>query len=108
MAFDPEQKSLFKGIVEADETYIGGKQRHKNRVEDRVNHPRGRGTSKTSVVGVLERSGRVHAQVAKDTTSDGLQWFIDRFVEKDGTILITDENPAYRQVGRMMAHAVIN
>ena len=111
MAFDPEQETLFKGIVEADETYIGGKPRHKNRVEDRVNHPRGRGTSKTPVVGVLERGGQVHAQMAtgKDAlTSDGLQWFIERFVEKDGTILITDQNPSYRQVGRTMAHAVIN
>ena len=27
MALDPEQKALFKGIVEADETYLGGKPR---------------------------------------------------------------------------------
>ncbi len=108
MALDPEQKELFKGIVEADETYIGGKPRKTNRVEDRVSHPRGRGTSKTPITGVLERGGRVHAEVAGDITSDGLEWFIDRFVQKDGTILITDENPVYRQVGRTMAHAVIN
>ena len=50
----------------------------------------------------------MHAQAIDKVTSDCLQWFIDRFVEKDGTILITDENPAYRQVGRTMAHAVIN
>ena len=108
MAFDPEQKALFKGIVEADETYIGGKPRHKNRAKDRVNHPRGRGTSKTPVIGVLERGGRVHAQAMDKITFEGLRWFIDRFVEKDGTILITDENPAYRRIGRTMAHAVIN
>ncbi len=108
MALDPEQKELFKGIVEADETYIGGKPRKTNRVEDRVSHPRGRGTSKTPITGVLERGGRVHAEVAVDLSSDGLEWFIDRFVQKDGTILITDENPAYHQVGRKMVHAVIN
>ena len=108
MALDPEQKELFKGIVEADETYIGGKPRKINRVEDRVSHPRGRGTSKTPITGVLERGGRVHAEVAGDITSDGLEWFIDRFVQKDGTILITDENPVYRQIGRKMLHAVIN
>ena len=108
MALDPEQEALFKGIVEADETYIGGKPRKTNKVKNRVAHPRGRGTSKTPVVGVLERGGRVHAQVGADLTSDGLQWFIERFVQKDGTILITDANPAYRQVGRTMFHAVIN
>ena len=58
MALDPEQKILFRGIVEADETYIGGPPRKENRVEDRVNHPRGRATEKTPVVGVLERGGR--------------------------------------------------
>ena len=46
MAFDPEQKELFKGIIEADETYIGGKPRKANRVEDRKPAKRGKGTSR--------------------------------------------------------------
>ena len=111
MALDPEQKSLFYGIVEADETYIGGKPRKGNKKINRVPSKRGRGTSKTPVVGVLERGGRVHAQVAagKDALgANGLERFITQFVEKDGTILITDENPAYHQVGRKMVHAIIN
>ena len=29
-------------------------------------------------------------------------------VEKDRTILITDENPVYRRIGRKIAHAIIN
>ena len=41
-------------------------------------------------------------------TSDSLEQFITRFVERDGTILITDGNTAYRQIGRKMAHAMIN
>ena len=103
MALDPEQKELFKGIVEADETHIGGKPRKANRVEDKVPHPRG-----LPVRGRTQTGGRVQAQVSGTPTSDGLEWFIDRFVEKDGTILITDQNPIYRQVGRKMFHAVIN
>ena len=110
MALDPKQKELFKGIVEADETYIGGKPRKKNRVEDRKPAKRGRGTKKTPVLGVIERGGRVMAQMAdRDSlTADGIERFITRFVERDGTILITDQNPSYRQVGRKMAHAIIN
>ena len=108
MAFDPEQKALFHGIVEADETYIGGNPRRKNRAKDRITHKRGHGTSKTPVVGVLERGGRVQAQVADDLTSEGMERFISRFVKKDGTMLITDQNPAYRRVGREMFHAIIN
>ena len=60
MALDPEQKRLFYGIVEADETYIGGKPRKENRKINRVPSKRGRGTSKTPVVGVLERGGRTY------------------------------------------------
>ena len=41
-------------------------------------------------------------------TSDSLEQFIRRFVERDGTILITDQNPGYRQIGSKMAHAIIN
>ena len=109
MALDPEQKELFRGIVEADETYIGGKPRKKNRVEDRKPAKRGIGTDKTPVIGVLERGGKVMAQKAEGKlTSDKLESFITRFVERDGTILITDQNPGYRQIGGKMAHAIIN
>ena len=104
MALDPEQKELFKGIVEADETYIGGKPRKRNRAKDRIPHKRGLGTDKTPVIGAIERSGRVMAQVANNDTltADGIERFITRFVERDGTILITDQNPGYRQVGRIL------
>ncbi len=111
MALDPKQRDLFHGIVEVDETYIGGKPRKSNKVENRVPSPRGKGTSKTPVVGALERGGRVYARMANGSTdldSIGLGRFIRRFVEKDGTILMTDENPAYRSIGRHMFHAVIN
>ena len=109
MAMDPEQKALFHGIVEADETYIGGKPRKRNRVKHREPGKRGLGTGKTPVIGVLERGGRVMAQKAEGKlTSDSLEQFIRRFVERDGTILITDQNPGYRQIGSKMAHAIIN
>ena len=109
MAFDPEQKELFKGIIEADETYIGGKPRKANRVEDRKPAKRGKGTSKTPIVGALERGGRVTAQVVDgNMTQNKFEQFITRFVEKDGSILITDQDPHYRHMGTKMAHAVIN
>ena len=108
MALDPEQEALFKGIVEADETYIGGKPRKENRAKDRTPRKRGLGTDKTPVLGVLERAGRVRTEVMDKVTCENLEWFLDRFVEKDRTILITDENPVYRRIGRKIAHAIIN
>ena len=41
---------VLQGIIEADETYIGGKPRKKNKKNDRELSKRGRGTSKTAVI----------------------------------------------------------
>ena len=99
---------LFYGIVEADETYVGGKPRKGNLRKPRG---RGRGTDKTPVLGVLDReNGRVRAEMAnkRSLTSSRIEWFIDRFVDKSRAILMTDESPLYNRVSRKMAHAVIN
>jgi transposase-like protein len=69
-----EIEQIFEAVVEVDETYIGGKPRKTNAVLDKdgnVTKPgkvppgnRGRGTKKTPVVGVKERStGKVYAKV---------------------------------------------
>ena len=50
---------MLQGIIEADETYIGGKPRKENKKEDREPAKRGRGTDKTPVIGAVERGGKV-------------------------------------------------
>lgn len=52
---------LLSGLVEMDEAYVGGKPRRTNRKDDNDPKPRGRGTSKTPVVGAVERGGLVKA-----------------------------------------------
>ena len=53
-----KQADLLHGIVEADETYIGGKPRKQNRRDvDEPKAPRGRATSKTPIIGAAERNG---------------------------------------------------
>ena len=42
-----------------------------NRRDDDKPNPRGRGTSKTPVIGAVERGGKVVAQVATDMTGRG-------------------------------------
>lgn len=61
-----EESELLQGIVEADETYIGGKPRKGNRRDDDKPNKRGRGTKKIPVIGAIERGGRVVARVADD------------------------------------------
>ena len=48
--------TLLNGIIEADETYVGGKPRKGNKRDDDGEPPkRGRGTKKTPVIGAVER-----------------------------------------------------
>ncbi len=106
--------ALLKGIVEADETYVGGKPRKENKREDDDNKDpedkpkRGRGTKKTPVIGAVERDGNVKAQVADDLSGKGVLNFIRNNVNPDGSTLITDEYKAYNAVDSTMKHEVIN
>ncbi len=108
MAADPEQEKLLHGIVEADETYVGGKPRKGNRRDDDTPNKRGRGTKKVPVIGAVERGGRVVARVAKpgDFSQKGSAKFLSRFVSTLDTILITDEYSGYNKVGETILHAV--
>ncbi len=66
---------LLSGLVEMDEAYVGGKPRKKNRRDDDTPSPRGRGTSKTPIVGAVERGGRVKAKMVghDEMTSDDME-----------------------------------
>ncbi|WKW51349.1 IS1595 family transposase [Rhodomicrobium lacus] len=109
MAADPAQEKLLYGIVEADETYVGGKPRRANNKDGSKPNKRGRGTKKVAVIGAVERGGRVVARVANpgDLSAKGIGRFLDRFVDKAGTILITDEYKGYDRVSGSMMHAII-
>jgi transposase-like protein len=98
MAEDTNQSQLLHGIVEADEVYIGGKPRKRNKRDDDTPNKRGRGTKKIPVAGVVQRGGRVIAKPAarRGLTSKGLLKFISRFVSPNGAIAyayaLTDAN----------------
>ena len=100
--------ALLQGIVEADETYIGGRPRKENKKEDREPAPRGRGTDKTPVIGVVERGGKVVAEVAEKLTGRRILEFIKRAVKIEDSELMTDEYHAYNVIGREMKHQIVN
>ena len=107
-AMAADQASLLHGIVEMDETYVGGKPRKRNRRDDGDPSPRGRGTKKMPVIGAVERGGQVSARVAHDLTGKGILRFIKETVDPRGSLLITDQYAAYNGVRQHMNHAVIN
>lgn len=101
------QRELLHGIVEMDETYIGGKPRKGNG----GNRPkRGRGTSKTPVVGMVERGGDVKAKVVKNRKLDSktLSALVRANVDTSNAILITDEYRGYLGISRFMHHETVD
>ena len=103
-AMASDEGELLQGIIEADETYLGGKPRHKDQ-----NNKRGRGASgKTSVVGAVQRKGDVKATVTDDTKGATVLGFIEQSVEPEESALITDEYKAYTKAYKLMPHRVVN
>ena len=62
---------------------------------------------KTSVIGTVERGGKVKAQVADDLTGKGVLKFIRRNVKSGSSRLITDEYQACNAVRSTIKHDVI-
>ena len=63
---------ILEGMVEADETYIGGRNRKDYSREDGQPRKRRRGTAKDAVLGVVQRGGKVIAKLVK--TAIGKQY----------------------------------
>lgn len=117
MAADPAQRALLHGVVEMDETYVGGKPRkggpkggNGNGSGNGSGNKRGRGTKKLPVVGAVERNGRVVAAPfdGRKLTSKNLIAFIKRHVDSRGTLLVTDEFAAYNSASQAILHATVN
>lgn len=91
--------NLFSGVVEADETYVGGIRPGK----------RGRGAAgKTAVIGIAERRGGVIAKVVQTVNTANAIQMIRQNVAP-GTTVNTDEFPIYNYVGKLgFTHHVVN
>jgi transposase-like protein len=128
------------GIVEMDETYVGGKPRKyqsakygiikpnpeldkriKELKEDfdfsnnakpkkalTENAPRGRGTSKTPVVGIVKRNGDVVAEVMQNTGAKELKEMVLKHVDIDNSVLLTDEYKGYKGLEKVIEHIKID
>ncbi|MBV9453662.1 MAG: IS1595 family transposase [Rubrobacter sp.] len=88
-ALNEVDAQLLKGVIEVDETFVGGK------VEGRG---RGHKDNKTVVVGAFERGGAIRLQVVRGRDRETLQGFIRENIAGDTQAIYTDEWPAYRGI----------
>lgn len=102
---------IFEGIVEVDETYVGGQWKNK-RLETRrisIKSKRGRGTTKQPVFGILCRNGKVFAELIDNIEAEDLQPIIEKKVKR-GSVVCSDTWRGYTGIAakgyvhRMVEH----
>ena len=93
--------NVFEGIVEVDETYLGGQKKNKRKSQLKKDierfgkeSKRGLGTTKQPVFGILCRSGKVFAKLVDKTEAGNLIPIITKKV-KPGTRVCSDTWRAY-------------
>ena len=92
---DDDQNGFLQGIIEADETYIGGKKTNS-----------GRGTvGKVAVIGLRQRGGNVVVSVIGGTSTNIIRSVV-RSTIAPGSMLCTDEHSSYKGMYEYTYHVV--
>jgi len=97
------------GIVEVDETFVGGlaKNRHKDK-RGKGGGTGGVGSGKIPVVGAVKRKGNVVARVIDNVQTATLEAFVHEAVSHKVSLLCTDQWLGYRNLGKEYTHGVID
>lgn len=105
--FQIENNNQLEGVVEVDETFVGGKSKNRHK-DKKVPMSQGRAfKDKTPVLGILQRGGKLNAVVVVDTKENTIKPHIMKFV-KEGSRLISDEWWAYRNMKNHYDHHIVN
>ena len=95
---DPDFRKLM-GIVEVDETYMGGLDKEPSRQQGEK-HVRGTG-GKIAVIGAISRKGNVVCKMIEHADMPTMHRFVHEMVDKDKVSLVaTDEHSGYQYLDR--------
>lgn len=92
---------LLDGIVEVDESYLGGSDhfRHANKKKGK--------SAKTMVLGAVKREGKVRTKVIPQTNIENITKAVTEFIEPNST-MVTDEHHAYNRLHLLYDHKTVN
>lgn len=101
---------LMQGVIEMDETYVGGKKKRKKDDDESGSSglKRGRGTNKTPVVGVVQRGGKVNAKMMRRLSFKDLKEVAANNIDFDNAVLMTDDFTGYIPFKKLLPHHTVN
>ena len=103
---DKEFRKLM-GIVEVDETFVGGKAKNRH-WDKRGGGAATGGSGKAIVAGAVSRKGNVVARVISDVRAATLETFVREAVSTDVSLLCTDKWVGYKHLNREFPHETVD
>ncbi len=106
LGIENSQDKPLTGVIEADETFVGGKNKNRH-WKKRCKKCTGRDwKDKTPILGLVETGGKARTIVMPDTTSKSMRPLLLNNIKRN-SILVTDEYNVYRSMAGYVSHEFV-